>query len=144
MPRYNEPTHRAAKILVAYTFVVCTATHPEGDASTDARCRGEHHADDAEPKGVDGLRRRPKARHAGEVQEWRRMMMNRAEPFGRAWPHTSSYVRRTKVEGSHQFGCLVRFFVLVSTNSPSKNANTGLFLRFNHAKRRQPWQTHKQ
>jgi len=45
---------------------VCTVTHPEGDASTDARCRGKHHADDAEPKGVDGLRRRPKARHAGD------------------------------------------------------------------------------
>jgi len=64
MPRCNELTHRVAKI--AYTLVVCTVTHPEGDASTDARCHGEHHADDAEPKGVDGLRRRPKARHAGD------------------------------------------------------------------------------
>ena len=116
MPRYNEPTHRAAKI--AYTFVVCTATHPEGDASTDARCRGEHHADDAEPKGVDGLRRRPKARHAGDGQEWRRIINDDEPCLGGAasacvhGPHTSSYgVRRTKVEGSHQFGSLLRLGV---------------------------------
>ena len=65
MPRSNEPTHHAAKIAYTLVRVVCTVTHPEGDASTDARCRGEHHTDDAEPKGVDGLRGRPKARHAG-------------------------------------------------------------------------------
>ena len=88
MPRYNEPTHRAAKI--AYTFVVCTATHPEGDASTDARCRGEHHADDAEPKGVDGLRRRPKARHAGDGTG---MAKNDDEQSRAVWPGLAAYCR---------------------------------------------------